>query len=135
MSLRMYFHGPIMWTLWFSQFFTCSRFIICSCANECYVIIFICSLLVGVDSVADTWNWNLNKLMLHFVECTQLFSNYSPECWKWHFRPFQFQNFLGDLHKRRGLTPGLLIYSVTLFKPAGYMYFNNNIIVIETPDT
>ena len=69
-----------------------------SCANEHYVSIFICSLLVGVDSVADKLKL---ELMLHFVECTQLFSIYSPESWKWHFRPFQFQNFPGDPHKRR----------------------------------
>ena len=83
--------------------FSHARFIIglcriCSCANECHVIIFICPLLVGVDSVADKLKL---ELMLHFVECTQLFSIYSPECWKWHFRPFQFQIFLGDLHKQR----------------------------------
>ena len=83
--------------------FSYARFIIglcriCSCANERYVFIFICSLLVGVDSVADKLK---RELMLHFVECTQLFSIYSPERWKWHLRPFQFQNFPGDPHKRR----------------------------------
>ena len=49
--------------------FSHARFIIglcriCSCANERYVIIFICSLLVGVDSVADKLKL---ELMLHFV--------------------------------------------------------------------
>ena len=87
---------------------------ICSCANEHYVFIFICSLLVGVDSVADKLK---RELMLHFVECTQLFSIYSPERWKWHFRPFQFQNFLGDPHKRRANSGALdtVSYSIQTY--------------------
>ena len=44
---------------------------ICSCANKLYVIIFICSSLVGVDSVANKLKL---ELTLHFAECTQLFS-------------------------------------------------------------
>ena len=57
------------------------------------------------------------ELMLHFVECTQLFSIYSPERWKWHFRPFQFQNFPGDPHKRRANSGALdtVSYSIQTY--------------------
>ena len=43
---------------------------ICSCANVHYVIIFFCSLPVGINSVADKLKL---ELTLHFLECTKLY--------------------------------------------------------------
>ena len=66
---------------------------ICSCANEHYVFIFICSLLVGVDSVADKLKREL-MLHLHFVECTQLF-NLLPRTLEMAFEAFSISKFSG----------------------------------------
>ena len=108
-------------------------YFISSRANVGKLIIVICSLLVGVDFVADKLNL---EWKLHFLEkkntlyCTQFSPQNADKC---ILGLLNCQTFLGE-HAPRYPTRALqekgdqlLIQSVSLFKPAGYFIIIRNL--------
>ena len=111
----------VMWTLYFSQFFP-SFFIrlrrICVRAKVRNLNFIICSV---ADRSKVEW---ISYIFLNEKKNHALLSSiYSSECWKSHFRALRFQTFRREDAPRTLEKGNLFIQSLTLFKPAGYLYF------------
>ena len=128
-GLLVLHYALVVWTLYFSHFFT-SFFIglcrICLLAKVCNWAFIICSLLAGIDCVID-------KLKAKFSWMKSML--FCP-----HFRALKLQNFWRHNvlsppppPQKKETNGTLLVKSVTLFKPAGCSNFYWNPWVHNNP--